>query len=66
MTHSLCTVTWVVGDSSARTITWPTTVDWPGGTAPTLTATSGGVDVFVFFTFDGGSNWYGFAGQALA
>ena len=57
----------VVQDSSARTITWPTTVDWPGGTAPTLTATSGGVDVFVFFTFDGGSNWYGFtAGQALA
>ena len=57
----------VIQDSSARTITWPGSVDWPGGTAPTLTATNNGVDVFVFFTIDGGTTYYGFiAGQALA
>jgi len=56
----------VIQDSSARTITWPGTVDWPGGTAPTLSTGSGNVDVFVFVTYDGGTNYYGFtAGQAL-
>ncbi len=38
----------VIQDSSARTITWPGSVDWPAATAPTLTATNNGVDVFVF------------------
>lgn len=59
----------VVQDSSASgfTITWPTSVDWPSGTAPTLTATASAVDYFVFITHDGGTNYYGFtAGQALA
>jgi hypothetical protein len=57
----------VIQDSSARTITWPASVDWPAATAPTLTATNNGVDVFVFFTRDGGTTYYGFtAGQALA
>lgn len=57
----------VIQDSSARTITWPSSVDWAAATAPTLTATSGGVDVFVFVTYDGGTTYYGFtAGQAMA
>ena len=57
----------IIQDSSARTITWPTSVDWAGGTAPTLTTTNNGVDVFVFFTRDGGTTYYGFtAGQAFA
>lgn len=56
----------VIQDASARTITWPASVDWPAATAPTLTATNNGVDVFVFFTIDGGTTYYGFtAGQAL-
>jgi hypothetical protein len=56
----------VIQDSSARTITWPGSVDWAAATAPTLTATNNGVDVFVFFTIDGGTTYYGFtAGQAL-
>jgi len=54
----------VVNNGSA--ITWPSSVDWPSGTAPTLSA-SGATDVFVFFTHDGGSTWYGFtAGQGMA
>ena len=56
----------VTQDSSARTITWPGSVDWAAATAPTITATSGGVDVFVFVTYDGGTTYYGFtAGQAM-
>lgn len=59
----------VVQDSGASgyTVTWPTSVDWPSATAPTLTATASAVDQFVFYTYDGGTTWYGFtAGQALA
>lgn len=58
----------VIQDASASgyAITWPTSVDWPSATAPTLTATANAKDVFVFYTRDGGTNWYGFtAGQAL-
>jgi len=57
----------VIQDSTARTITWPSSVDWAAATAPTLTATNNGVDIFVFFTNDGGTTYYGFtAGQAMA
>ncbi len=56
----------VIQDSTARTITWPTSVDWVGGSAPTLSSANGAVDVFVFFTHDGGTTYYGFvAGQDL-
>ena len=44
-------------NGGAATVTWPAAVDWPGGTAPTLTAS--GYDVFVFITDDGGTVWRG-------
>ena len=57
----------VTQDSSARTITWPGSVDWPAATAPTISTGSGDVDVFVFLTVDGGSTYYGFtAGQDVS
>jgi len=44
----------------SRTATWPATVKWPAGTAPTLTTTATtGYDV-VAFRFDG-TNYYGTA-----
>ena len=53
----------VNGGSAAQT--WPSSVDWPSATAPTLTTS--GTDVLVFITCDGGTIWYGFvAGLALA
>jgi len=58
----------IVQDASASgyTVTWPSAVDWPDATAPTLTSTASAVDQFVFYTHDGGTTWYGFvAGQAL-
>ena len=57
----------ITQDSSARTITWPGSVDWAGGTTPTISSGSGDVDVFVFHTVDGGTIYYGFtAGQDLS
>ena len=56
----------VTQDSTARTITWPASVDWAAATAPTLSTGSGEVDVFVFFTLDAGTTYYGFtSGQAM-
>jgi hypothetical protein len=53
-------------DGTARTVTWPASFDWPSGTAPTITSTNGKKDVFIFFTYDGGTNWYSFiSGQNL-
>jgi hypothetical protein len=45
-------------NGGAFTINWPGTVDWPGGTAPTLTVS--GKDQLVFTTRDAGTNWFGF------
>tara|TARA_R110000851_G_scaffold52341_1_gene124384 strand:- start:2158 stop:3066 length:909 start_codon:yes stop_codon:yes gene_type:complete len=57
----------IVQASTARTITWPSSVDWAAATAPTISTGSGEVDVFVFFTTDGGTTFYGFtAGQVLS
>jgi len=59
----------IIQDSGASgyAVTWPSSVDWPAATAPTLTATASAKDIFVFTSRDGGTNWYGFtAGQALA
>ena len=56
----------VTQDSTGRAITWPSSVDWAAATAPTITTTNAGVDVFAFFTSDGGTTYYGFtAGQAM-
>lgn len=55
-----------VTPSATVTVTWPASVDWAGGTAPTAPA-SGETDVFTFYTQDGGTVWYGFlAGGAMA
>jgi hypothetical protein len=49
--------------TGGRTVTWPSTVDWPSATAPTLTSTANRVDKFIFTAIDG-SNWLGsVAGQ---
>ena len=54
-----------VAPSATVTLTWPTSVDWPGGAAPTAPA-SGQTDVFTFYTQDGGTTYYGFqAGNAM-
>ena len=51
--------TLIVTEDASPSITWPGSVDWAGGTAPSLTTS--GIDVFTFFTLDAGTIWYGFA-----
>jgi hypothetical protein len=46
--------------TGSRTATWPSSVYWPDGSAPTLTTTATtGVDIFAFMTVDGGTTWWG-------
>jgi hypothetical protein len=44
--------------TGGRTVTWPASVQWPGGTAPTLTSTASKADKFIFTAVDG-SSWLG-------
>ncbi len=49
-----------------HTITWPSSVDWAGGSAPDAPA-SGEKNTYTFMTVDGGTTYYGFlAGAAFA
>jgi len=52
----------IVQDSSGSgySVTWPNSVKWTSGTAPSTTNTADAVDIFTFYTNDGGSNFYGF------
>ena len=54
--------TLIVTNGGSATLNWPTSVDWAGGTAPTLT--TAGIDILTFTTIDGGTNWYGFLAGA--
>jgi len=53
----LCGFTLELTNGGSQTVNWPGTVDWAGGSAPTLT--TAGVDYLVFWTVNGGSRWYG-------
>lgn len=46
--------------TGSRTVTWPSSVRWPGGTAPTVTATASKTDVYSFLAV--GTYWLGFNG----
>jgi len=54
-----CGFTLILTNGGSQTVNWPASVDWAGGTAPTLTAA--GVDLLEFLTVDGGTTWHGAA-----
>ncbi len=54
-----CSFTLILTNGGSQTVNWPASVDWAGGTAPTLT--SSGRDVLTFITTDGGTIWDGMA-----
>ena len=58
-TGKACSFTLFLTNGGSQTVNWPGTVDWAGGSAPSLT--SSGVDVLTFTTLDAGTIWYGFA-----
>ncbi|MCD4780562.1 MAG: hypothetical protein K8S27_08460 [Candidatus Omnitrophica bacterium] len=45
--------------TGSQTVTWPAGVQWPGGTAPTLSTSANAIDIVSFY-FDG-INYYGSA-----
>ena len=50
--------------TGGKTINWPASVKWPGGSAPALTTTGDKYDIVSLMTNDGGTIWFGFvAGQ---
>ncbi|MDP6587158.1 MAG: hypothetical protein QF535_21070 [Anaerolineales bacterium] len=53
----LCIFSLVLTNGGSQTVNFPASVDWEGGTAPTLT--TAGVDILVFATVDGGTIWHG-------
>lgn len=50
----------------AYTVAWPASVDWGGGSAPTISTGNGAVDIVTLKTWDGGTTWYGDYVQAYA
>ena len=54
-----CSFTLILTNGGSQTVNWPGSVDWAGGSAPSLT--SSGIDILTFTTVDGGTIWYGFA-----
>ena len=56
-TDELCIFTLVLTNGGSQTVNFPASVDWAGGTAPTLT--TAGTDILVFATLDGGTIWHG-------
>ena len=55
----LCGFTLFLTNGGSQTVNWPASVDFPGGTAPTLT--TAGLDILVFVTTDGGTIYHGMA-----
>ena len=56
VTDSLYTLT-LPGTAS---VTWPTNIDWNGGTTPQSSPDIGKTDIYSFVTPDGGTTYYGY------
>jgi hypothetical protein len=47
-----------LSQTGSYALTWPSSIQWPLNTAPTLSTTAGYVDTIALYTIDGGSNYY--------
>ena len=57
-----CTLILRQDATGGRTLAWPSSVIWAGGTPPLVTLAANAVDIYAFITRDGGTMWYGFTG----
>jgi hypothetical protein len=48
--------------TGGRTLAWPSSVSWAGGTPPVVTPAANAVDIYAFITRNGGATWFGFPG----
>ena len=46
--------------TGSRTVTWPGSVTWAAGSAPTLATAAGSIDTIVLVTVNGGTTWLGY------
>lgn len=53
-------LTLIITNGASSTLTWPSSVKWSSGAAPSLS--SSGTDIVSFTTIDAGTTWYGFVG----
>jgi hypothetical protein len=61
------TIMFVQDGTGSRTVTWPASVDWEAGVAPTLSTAAAARDWLTFVTVDGGTTWDGFfVGKGMA
>jgi len=60
-----CATLFLVQDSAgSKTVNWPASFRWSGGSAPTLTTTGSKTDIITIVTRDGGTTWFAMtAGQ---
>lgn len=56
----------ITQDSTARTVAWPASFKWAGGSAGAVSTGSGAVDVLAISTFDAGTTWRATLAKAFA
>lgn len=56
----------ITQDSTARTVAWPGSFKWAGGSAGAVSTGSGAVDVLAITTFDNGTTWDATLAKAFA
>lgn len=47
----------ITQDSTARTVAWPASFRWEGGSAGAVSTGNGDVDLLILTTFDNGTTW---------
>ncbi|WP_448191260.1 hypothetical protein [Azospirillum sp. sgz301742] len=55
--HVEILITFTQDATGGRTVAWPASFKWPGGTAPTVSSTASAADVLYAFTTNGGVTW---------
>jgi hypothetical protein len=53
-------------DSTPRTVAWPASFKWAGGTVPSVSTASGAIDILAITTFDNGTTWDATLAKAFA
>lgn len=56
----------ITQDSTPRTVAWPASFKWAGGSAGAVSTGSGAVDVLAITTFDNGTTWEATLAKAFA
>lgn len=56
----------ITQDSTPRTVAWPASFRWEGGTAGMVSTASGAVDLIAITTFDNGTTWDASLGKDFA